>query len=263
MSVTLAATQHDPDGRLYDQTRRILPILAHIFTELAIQVTHTTQKRSIELLVASGARVQQETAEHAIGMAQLGRPRRAALELALQSDASFLLLCDFDRALHWAEYYSHELAQVVGRIQEYNFTVLGRTERAFASHPRVQRDTEAIINHVYETISEHAWDVTAAARGLSRDTAEAILRGCPDESVGTDVSWPLFLAQSGNLSLGYITTEGLEFETADRYADQIVRAGGVAQWIARIDADPQRWVERLELARVEVEATLPYIQRKA
>src|SRR5256885_11454975 len=40
------------------------------------------------------------------------------------------------------------------------------------------------------------------------------------ESVGTDVSWPLFLQQDGNFSLGYIVTEGLEFETADRYRSE-------------------------------------------
>ena len=42
-------------------------------------------------------------------------------------------------------------------------------------------------------------------------------------------------------------TEGLEFETADRYADQVAAAGGLDAWIAQLDADPQRWVERLEL----------------
>src|SRR5690242_18458836 len=144
MNVILAATQHDPDGRLYDQTVRMLPALKKIFAGLAIQVTHTTQKRSLDLLVASGARVRQERAHQAIGLSQLGRSRRAALEMALRSDTSFLLFCDFDRALHWAEYHPNELEQVVARIQEHHFTVLGRTEQAFASHPRVQRDTEAI-----------------------------------------------------------------------------------------------------------------------
>ena len=65
--------------------------------------------------------------------------------------------------------------------------------RAFASHPRIQRDTEAIVNTVYASVSGHAWDVTAAARGISRRAAAAILAGCDEQSVGTDVAWPLFL----------------------------------------------------------------------
>src|SRR5262249_28332832 len=132
-------------------------------------------------------------------------------------------------------------------------------DRAFNSHPRVQRDTETIINSVYATISGFNWDVTAAARGLSRKATAAILAGCPDETIGIDVAWPLFLQRAGGFSLGYIATEGLEFETADRYGDEVAAAGGIAPWLARLDADPREWVKRLDMARVEVEALLPYV----
>jgi hypothetical protein len=135
---------------------------------------------------------------------------------------------------------------------------LGRTPRAFASHPRIQRDTEAIVNQVFATLSGREWDVTAAARALSRRAAEAVIHGCPDETVGTDVSWPLFAARAG-LTLGYIATEGLEFETADRHADEVAAAGGLGRWLDQIDANPRRWIERLEIAKIEVEATLPYL----
>ena len=68
--------------------------------------------------------------------------------------------------------------------------------------------------------------VTLAARGMSRQAAEAILAGCPD--------------------------------VEDRYADHIALAGGHAQWIDQLDADPRNWAHRLEMARVEVEGMLPY-----
>src|SRR5262249_31269623 len=154
--------------------------------------------------------------------------------------------------------YPAELERIVVQLPEHDFTVLGRTERAFASHPRIQRDTEAIINTVYATVSGHHWDVTAAARGISRRAAEAILAGCPDESVGTDVSWPLFLQRADSFTLGTIATEGLEFETADRYGAEIAAAGGLERWVTHLDADPQRWAHRLDLARIEVESMLPY-----
>lgn len=255
----LAATHHDPEGRLYAQTERMLPLLGSIFEAIAVQTTHATQECTIELLVCAGVRVGQETTDQPIGLDGLGRARRAAVELALQLSAPAMLFCDFDRALHWAEYQPDELAQVAARLAEHDFTVLGRTGRAFATHPRIQRDTEAVVNHVYASVSGHAWDVTAAARGLSRRAAAAILAGCPDESIGTDVSWPLFVERAGGLTLGYIVTEGLEFETADRYADQICAAGGLERWIAQLDADPRRWIERLEIARLEVASALPYM----
>jgi hypothetical protein len=257
--VALAATHHDPDGRLYAQTARMLTLLTSLFDVIAIQATHATQERTIALLMSAGVRVRCETKERLMGLDVLGRARRAAVDLALEQGAPAMLFCDFDRALHWAEYYPDELAQVAARLAEHDFTVLGRTARAFATHPRIQRDTESVVNHVYATVSGHTWDATAAARGLSRRAAAAILAGCPDESIGTDVSWPLFVERAGGLTLGYVATEGLEFETADRYTDEIASAGGLERWIAQLDADPRRWIERLELARIEVAAVLPYL----
>jgi len=254
----LAATHHDPEGRLYDQTMRVLPELARRFKGIAIQATHASQQRSLDLLAGASALIQREAAPESSGLVLLGCARRAALELGLRVNAPAILFCDFDRVLHWAECYPDELARVVSQLGENDMTVLGRTERAFASHPRIQRDTEAIVNTVYASVSRYDWDVTAGARGLSRRAAEALLEGCHEQSVGTDVAWPLFLQRRGGFTLGYRATEGLEFETADRYGDQVAAAGGVYAWIARLDADPQRWAERLEVARAEVAAAVPY-----
>lgn len=257
--VALAATQHDPEGRLNQQIARALPVLTAIFDAVAIQSTHASHAGAIGLLRAAGALVRQESSAEFNGLACLGGTRRAAVELGLRTTAQRLLFCDFDRALHWAEYYPDELAQVAARIGSYDFTVLGRTPRAFESHPGIQRDTEAIINRVFAQGSGHAWDVTAAARGLSRRAATAILAGCPDQSIGTDMSWPLFIQRQAGYSIGYLATEGLEFETADRYADQIAAAGSRECWIANLDADPRQWAIRLELARIEVESAIPYL----
>lgn len=259
-AVVLATTHHDPDGRLREQTQRILPSLLELFDQIVVLATSTTQPQSVELLQAHGALVSYEEKNQAIGLNGLGKARRGILELALQQQAETLLFCDFDRMLHWAEFYPEELRQVISQIPSADFTVLGRTERAFRSHPRMQYDTESIINTVYAQVSGNAWDVTAAARGISRRAAQAILENCPDETIGTDVSWPLYCASIG-LNLAYLQTEGLEFETADRFADQVARAGGLAQWIAELDANPQRWVERLEVARLEVAAMLPYTKK--
>ena len=158
--------------------------------------------------------------------------------------------------LHWAEYHPDELADTVHSLPSAECMVIGRTDRAFASHPRTQRDTEAIVNGVFAQVSGKTWDVTAAARGLSRRAANAIIAGCAEESVGTDAAWPLFLARAGNFTLGYHATEGMEFETPDRYLDQVAELGSVAAWIQRLDNDVHEWVLRLEIARSEVAAML-------
>lgn len=251
--VILAAPHNDADGRLYDQTARLLPLLTQLFAGLALHVTDGTQPRSLALLEQAGAHMD---VHPAVNHTQLGIPRRAALQLAVHLDAPCILFCDFDRLLHWAEFHLDELRTTFLQIPQADCTILGRTPAAFDSHPRVQRDTEAIVNHVFAQVSGQAWDITAAARGFSRRAALAVVQGCPDETVGTDASWPLFLRRTGGFTISYRAAQGLEFETPDRYADQIAAAGGLAAWIARIDADPQAWALRLAIAEAEVRSMI-------
>jgi len=245
---------------MHRQVESTLPVLTRVFEGLAIRASFNAHQPSLQLFAQAGALVARGSPDQAIERFKLGQARRDAVALALRRDCPFILYCDCDRILHWAEQYPEELAQVAARVTEHDLTVLGRTQRAFDSHPRIQRDTEAIVNHVFATVSGHAWDVTAATRGLSRRAAEAILAGCPDEEVSTDVTWTLFIQYTDGFTLGYIKTEGMEFETADRYEDQIAQAGGRAEWMARLDADPRGWAHRLDMARVEIEGMLPYIR---
>jgi hypothetical protein len=260
-STVLAITYHDPEGRLCEQLRRALPILLEIFSGLAVRASHASSPRSISLLDSVEALVIQEQRRRTSNPPHLGIARREAIALALKTESSSIMYSDGDRVLHWAERHPAELARVAEQLPECDFTVMGRTDRAFQSHPRVQRDTEAIINHVFEMASGKPWDVTAGARGLSRRSAEAILKGCFDEDLSTDVSWPLYLRSLGGFSFAYLRTEGLEFETPDRYGREIEDAGGHAEWMRQFDSDVERWVGRLDLARGHVAAMLPYVRQ--
>lgn len=251
----LATTHHDPEGRLVDQMARMLPTLRRLFAQIAVHATDMTADEHMAALRDAGALIQRAPAE---GHALIGRARRGAVELGLRLDGAHMLFCDLDRALHWAEFHPAELEQTVAWLRGSDFAVLGRTPRAFASHPQTQRDTEAIVNHVFARASGVAWDITAAARGLSRRAAQAIVERCDEASVGTDAAWPLFLMREGGLSLAYRETEGLEFETPDRYGDQIAALGGYDTWLARLDGDIREWALRLEIARAEVAAMVPY-----
>lgn len=253
--VALATTYHDPQGGLQGQIGRVLPLLTRLFAGLAIQTTQATPECVLAPFREAGAIVAQDGARATCESPKVGRARCNALRMALDQnqDTSVVMYCDCDRLLHWADTYPDELAQVLGEAGTFDFLVLGRTPRAYATHPRIQRDTEAIINHVFGVVSGRTWDVTGATRILSRRAAVAVLEGCPDEEISTDVSWPLFLQRAGGFSLGYRETEGLEFETADRFAEEIARVG-LANWLARLDSDPRLWAERLETARIEVAA---------
>lgn len=258
MSVTLAVIYHDPQGRLFDQTERVLPTLTTIFGAIVVRGSSEASSATLQLFQQAGALVYQEPFIAPNQPAQHGRARRKTVELALSLPYPTILYCDGDRALHWAEHYPQELAAIAEQIQAYDFTVLGRTPRAFASHPRNQRDTEAIINHLFQVTSSHAWDVTAAARGLSRRAAEFIVAESRDDEISTDVSWPLLIQQRGGFTQSYVETEGLEFETLEQVRAEVERLGGAEAWIAQVEASPRAWAQRLDLARIEVEALIPF-----
>lgn len=262
--VTLATTYHDPQGGLLPQLQQQLPRLLDLFAAITVNASPELHPPTRDLLRNAGVEViQSPRTTPSDGVPQLGQVRRAVVAQALQHATPHILYCDGDRILHWGERYPEELARILQELPAHDFTILGRTGRAFATHPQVQRETEAIINALYAKLSGHAWDITAAARGFSRAAAQAIVAGCLDDSIGVDASWPLFLQQRGGYSLHAIQTEGLEFETATQYPAAVAAAGGEDAWKATLDADPKRWAFRLNVARVEIEAMQPYVRNGA
>ncbi|MEM7132659.1 MAG: hypothetical protein AAF702_40530 [Chloroflexota bacterium] len=258
-TITLAFPHHDPEGLSLHQWQQFLPQIQRLVTHIVADVSPETHPDVVGLLRVHCTEMEQNERDWSPERIVLaGKFRRNLMALGLRTDSSFLMYCDGDRFLHWLEHYPDELAAVIKRIPEHDFTVLGRTERAFQTHPDVQYDTERIINKVFGRISGHAWDVTAAARGMSRAAAKLLVDESEDDTFGNDASWPLLIQQAGNFTMTEIKTEGLEFETAEKFADASAMAGGAVQWKARLDNDPRHWIHRLNIARVEVESMLPY-----
>ncbi len=257
--VTLAIPYHDPDGEQNEQLRQMLPLLTQRFAHIVVNASPETQDAPLAQLAAVGASIAyQDRAVAHEDIVQIGKIRRDLLAQALQTPSPYILYCDGDRVLHWAKHYPDELAAVVARVPDYDFTIFGRTPRAFESHPRIQTETERIINEVYARISGHEWDITAAARGLSCNAAQAIVDGSQDDTFGVDASWPLLIQQTGGFTMTEVKTAGLEFETAGKLQQTVAAAGGEDVWKAQVDNDPQRWIRRLALAQIEVESMLPY-----
>jgi len=253
-AVVLAATHHDPTDSMLAQSQRVLPLLHQLYSAVVVLVTPNTSLHTMDRLRASNVRVVREALGRQ-GLAAMGLVRQETLRLASQTELPFVHLCDWDRLIHWAEHYPDELRDVVDAIPRHDLLILGRTPRAFATHPRVQRDTETLVNHTFGLAFGQSLDVTAASRGLSRLALERLLAlEGPEPTVGNDCAWPLYLARFSELVIGYAATEGLEWETPDRFVDDIAAVGGLDVWLANYDADPQHWEFRLELALHEVAA---------
>jgi hypothetical protein len=253
--LALVATAHQPNDALGELTRAMLPQLQTLYGALVFLCSKTTSAGMLALLRASGATVHHER-QQPTDLSGIGRVRRRALRLGLTTECDHLHLCDFDRLLHWAAHYPDELQQVIGEITNYDLLIMGRTERAFATHPPYQVETERLANLVFSRVYGQERDITSGSRGLSRRAAERLLTHSREEGAGVDAEWPLIVSRFSELRLGYILCEGLEFETADRHQAEIAQAGGLECWLEAQSARPELWVHRLRVACEIAEAAL-------
>ncbi len=248
--VGLAALHHDPAGSWAPRLERHLLALGSLFTGMTVLRSAATDDR---LLRAHGVRT--EVDPPVAGPARIGHLRVAVLGAALAQGARPLLFCDLDRLLVWIRDRPGELASAVAEVGRADCTVFGRTPPAFASHPRVQRDTEGLVNEVYGIATGTGWDITAAARGLSARAARLLAASETGRyGVGTDAAWPLRVRSESGLTLAYREVEGLRFESADGAGDEVERAGGVAAWMRARDEDADGWAQRVAFARQTVTA---------
>lgn len=259
--LTIAVTVHQPDERLAAMIEANLPALTARYAALTANCSQETHPTILDLLRSNGA-VVRVSQEQVGGIQTIGQVRRETIRAGLAAGTPHMQMCDFDRAIHWVAHYPEELDEVIAEIAEYDFLVLGRTERAWATHPAYQAETEPLFNGVFALVTGLAWDVGAGSRGLSRRAAETLLEISREPSVGTDAEWPLLLLGQEGCQVAHRECEGLEFETADRFGPEIEAAGGYEAWEAKINAEPERWVFRAELALMIARAVVRYGARR-
>lgn len=243
--MALAGTLHDPEGRLRAMFASSAAHLAH-YAHISVVATAATDRDLVAALRAAGVRVLHNGDERA------GENRRQAIADATTLEANSIFSCDFDRWLHWAQAFPDELAALGPRIAsncaDAWYVCLGRTPRAYATHPLVQRVAEEATNHPLSLALGRQVDATAGASWLSREGADILLRSSIEPTLATDTEWPLLVHSVDPTRVAYLACEGLEFETADRYGPEIEAAGGLASWTERTYETPEVWHWRLRLA---------------
>ena len=245
---TLVATLHDPRG-----VALTLLDLASVATALGtyprvvVATTAATDARLTTRLEQLGA--------HVVPGGQAGEGRRAALTVAAGGQPT-LFSCDFDRWLHWARFWPDELAALPARVARLGtgkrispwYVCLGRTARAFATHPAAQRLPETATNRALSVVAGRPLDAAAGAAWLTPEAAEIILAGSSELSAATDLEWPALILRHDPSRLRGLRCEGLEWETPDFHAAEIVAAGGLAAWTRATFDTPTMWAARLRLA---------------
>lgn len=246
--VALVSTMHDPAGRMVEATRRLLPRITELYEAVAIAPTSLTSPRMLDAL--QGAVVEPLAESNGC----IGVGRRHALRMGLRTGADHLHYCDFDRLLHWIGAYPEELSLAIDRIREHDYLILGRTDRAFATHPRVQRDTESITNHAFSLWFGRQVDVSAGACGVSRRAAELLLQRSIAPTNATDAEWPALVHVAPGMTVGYLRTEGLEFETPDYCPNEIALAGSLDAWLETRSSSLAEWIGRTRLTLESLES---------
>ena len=232
--------------------------LRRLYRSAHVIATPQTDARLITLLRAAGVAVS-TGADSRIGVG-----RRQAILDAVQAGAATVHYCDFDRLLHWLRVAPAELHAVLDQLTApytFDYLILGRTAAAFATHPRVQRETETVTNHAFSAWFGQPADVGAGSCGVTARGAALIAQHSDEPTNATDAEWPAIVQCLAPGRVRYRATEGLSFETADYYQAEIEQAGGEAQWREQVYERPEMWLQRLELSHNSVRAMLAVARR--
>jgi hypothetical protein len=248
----LVATLHDPAGAALPLLERAAPALAH-YPVIVVAATTGTDLRVTRRLSTLGACV--------VAGGQTGESRRASLAAAGSHCAAYLS-CDFDRWLHWACFWPEELAALPQRVARLGsgarsapwYVCLGRTARAFRTHPATQRLPETASNLALSQIAGAPLDAVAGAAWLTPEAAAIILAASREATAATDLEWPALILRQAPSRLRGLRCEGLEWETPDFHPDAIAAAGGLAAWTRSAYDTPATWAARLQLAADEATA---------
>ena len=244
----LASTVHDPENRLAGKLRAWLPKLLAIYRSVVI-ICSPESGRSMKAIARLKSR------KLTVGTAPYKTIFATALKQALRasspSSTELIHYCDLDRAIHWVSRFPSEL-KGIERMAQADYVILGRTPRAYKTHPEVQQLTEQAINGVASALLGRKVDVSAGSALLHRPMASKLSKLALTPWAG----WWLVAGNAG--SIGYIMVEGLEWETPDRYEKEI-KAQGFAKWLSAFEAVDAR--KRAMFAATSVDEMLGLAQK--
>lgn len=175
--------------------------------------------------------------------------RHIAVQNALASGPDAIHYCDFDRLLHWLECFPDELGRAVDRMTDVDCLITGRTDQAWATHPRCMIETEALFNMTFSHLFDaKMMDFGAGSRGLSRRAADYLMQqSSPAWGWAIDAAWPLILHHA-KYSIEYLAVNGLEWETPDQFRETAADPPTRSAIAEQHDRTPEIWQQRVHVA---------------
>ncbi|MBM7837425.1 hypothetical protein JOC54_000656 [Alkalihalobacillus xiaoxiensis] len=228
MKPTLVTVMHDSEARFLKAFHVHMPKLKQIYHNCFLALSDQSDHRLEQIAKEHGVTV--------IRVAKKGAAfaRREALRFAWRDQQQNLSYhyCDLDRLFTWMEEDLAELNVTLELIKGFDYAILGRSEKAFLSHPLEWRETEKWVNYVFSLAINQKADVTAGSAGMSRRALEEIVKQIPiSDAKMTDAEWPLvvkrFLPEATFSSL---FLDGLCYKEQNRVTEQ----DEIMNWAGRV-----------------------------
>lgn len=125
-----------------------------------------------------------------------------------------------------------------------------------ATHPVAQSLPEAATNRALSTVAGKSLDATAGASWIRLEGTRLVLSGSTVTTKATDLEWPGLILRVDSTRVQGASFEGLEFETADGYQEEIAAMGSVEAWIRVTYDRPRVLHDRLQLAADSITALM-------
>lgn len=199
--VSLLGVIHDPKGKYLESIKLFGESIKELYKKIYITVSEETHEHVYNILKDIGFNIriiEKRGAAHA---------RRQVLAFELEEYSEFYHYIDFDRLLTWVKYYKEELKTVIDIIPSYDYLILGRTNKAFETHPIYWKETERITNKIFSLELNKEADVTAGSCSFSEEAAREILKHSKDRM--TDGEWPMIVHRILNKEVEYKAVDGL------------------------------------------------------
>jgi hypothetical protein len=233
--IALLTVTHDPKGKNIKLFKEIQKDIESIYGELFITISDQSSLELIKEMEKSKFNVK------VISKRGAAEARREVVNFGLSGNSQYYHYCDFDRLLTWGKNYLNELKTILTKVSNHNYLILGRTERAFNTHPEAWIETEKITNKICSLELNKEVDITAGSCSFSRECAEYINKYSKDKM--TDSEWVMIIHRIAKLGVDYCVVEGLEYQE---------ETNGVGTSVS----EAEEWLVRLKLCYIISESAL-------
>lgn len=246
----LAVTVHDPDERIYINSK-FFRAISKLYKVKVASITKRTSPKTAKLLKDFSFIVVFSPSDN-----EIGSSRKNAVKTAQEnSNLKWIHYCDLDRLLHWVKSYPQELKKIISKTPVNPYTAIGRTKKAWQTHPKVMVDAEKTENNAINNFFNlNVADFTAGSCLISRQAAQLILKLSVEPTNATDLEWPAIIKKYMRVTPACILTKGMEFETPDYYKEEIKNSGSLETWIKFVYENPNQIEARQKLAQDSIDA---------